>query len=442
MAVQPRRRSRGTSYTIVSRVAIRSVLPAIRRSVTLLGLFIVDVAVLCLLFVVLGLVPIGLGILLVPTAVDATRWLAGTQRRLAGEWSGTVVPDPYRPRHEHESGVLRESQWLVTDIATWRDVAWVGMDIVVGLLLALAPISLLGYALWGLLIPFLWGPVISHWENSWYLFVQLHGGAALALPVVLGLALLALVPLVSLRALDLHSRYIAWALGPTERTRLANQVRHLSRTRQETLDSSAAELRRIERDLHDGAQSRLVAMGMKLGAAQRLLETNPEAATALLAEAKDASAKALHELRDLVRGIHPPVLADRGLSDAVRALAADCPLSVSVTSSLVGRCAPAVESAAYFAVSELLSNAVKHSGAARIEINFANNDDCLTIRILDDGHGGADPGRGSGLRGIERRLAAFDGTLTVDSPMGGPTRADIVLPMGRFTPSAPVERTS
>ena len=153
---------------------------------------------------------------------------------------------------------------------------------------------------------------------------------------------------------------------------------------------------------------------MTLSAAQAVLRSDPEMAETLLAEAKDTSAKALSELRDLVRGIHPPVLADRGLGDAVRALAQDCPLPVRVGVSIPERCGPAIESAAYFAVSELLANAVKHAGASHVTIDLRVVDGELRIRVDDDGVGGADPDSGSGLRGIERRLAAFDGGVNQD----------------------------
>ena len=191
---------------------------------------------------------------------------------------------------------------------------------------------------------------------------------------------------------------------------------YLAQTRQESLDTGAAELRRIERDLHDGAQARLVAMGLTLDAAGRLIDTDPAAARSLLIEARDASAKALAELRDLVRGVHPPVLADRGLADAVRALALDSPVRARVTGSLDGRPPAPVESAAYFAVSELLANVAKHAGAESADIDLRHSLGALRISVRDDGDGGADPGRGTGLRGVERRIAAFDGVLAISSP--------------------------
>ena len=217
-------------------------------------------------------------------------------------------------------------------------------------------------------------------------------------------------------------------LAPPGKAELALRVRHLSQTRSEALDTGAAEIRRIERDLHDGAQARLVAMGMTLDAAGQIIDTNPDAARALLAEARDSSVKALAELRALVRGIHPPVLADRGLTDAVQALTLDTPMRIHLASDLYGRPPAPVESAAYFAVSELLANVSKHAEARETWIDIRHTDGMLRIGVTDNGHGGADPARGSGLRGIERRLAAFDGILAISSPPGGPTAVTMEIP--------------
>jgi signal transduction histidine kinase len=205
-------------------------------------------------------------------------------------------------------------------------------------------------------------------------------------------------------------------------------VSHLTVTRNDAVDAQAAELRRIERDLHDGAQARLVAMGMNLNAAAQLMAKDPEQARAMLLEARDASATALRELRDLVRGIHPPVLSDRGLGDAVRALGLDSALAVEVCVELPGRLDPPVESAAYFTVAEALTNAAKHSGGRQVWIDIRHSDGRLLMVVQDDGVGGADPAKGSGLRGLERRLATFDGILALNSPAGGPTVLTVELP--------------
>jgi signal transduction histidine kinase len=228
-----------------------------------------------------------------------------------------------------------------------------------------------------------------------------------------------------LRAYGYLARSVLARPGTAE---LNRRISHLAQTRSETIDASAAEIRRIERDLHDGAQARLVAIGMALDAAGQLMESQPETARALLMDARENSAKALAEIRGLVRGIHPPVLADRGLPDAVRALALDTPQAVSVHSDLAGRLPAPVESAVYFAVSELLANVAKHADARQARVDIRHDDGTLVITVADDGHGGADPDAGTGLRGVSRRLAAFDGELTIDSPPGGPTRISLELP--------------
>ncbi|HEV2243207.1 MAG TPA: histidine kinase [Streptosporangiaceae bacterium] len=232
---------------------------------------------------------------------------------------------------------------------------------------------------------------------------------------------------------------------------LAGRVEQLTQTRAEAVDSAGAELRRVERDLHDGAQARLVALGMSLRAAERMVESSPQAALALLAEAREASSRALTELRDLVRGIYPPVLADRGLGDAVRALVLDTPVRAATDIDLPGRLDPPVESACYFAVAEALANAVKHSGARLVQIRIrhsagragsrprARTGRCpgtLRITVTDDGIGGADPARGTGLQGVERRLATFDGILAVSSPPGGPTMIIMEVPCNLSAPVA------
>jgi len=209
---------------------------------------------------------------------------------------------------------------------------------------------------------------------------------------------------------------------------LLNRVRRLTVTRVDAVDTAAAELRRIERDLHDGMQARLVALGISLRATERLIRTNPDAAVALVAETRENSARALADLRALVRGINPPVLAERGLGDAIRALALDCPVLATAEVDLPRRLPPPAEAAAYFAVAEALANAAKHAGAHNVHIRAAQAVGALRIEVTDDGAGGADPSRGTGLRGVERRLGTVDGVLAVSSPPGGPTIVVIEVP--------------
>ena len=391
---------------------------ALGRCLLLLALWPVSIALYIAIWITIDLIPLGIGILLVPVAVKALRSLAEWKRRMAHQWSGIRVEPGFRGRFD-------EAVRLVKDPGTWRDVAWLLMDLCVSPMLALFSMATVIGGLLGLAMPIIWEPFAKNWsDGSFYLFVPVNETTAPFMPIP-GLLILLTGLLLAPWWVKLHSRFVRWALGPTKRTRIAA----LSQTRRETRDSSAAELRRIERDLHDGTQARLVAMGMTINTAQAMMRSNPEAAEALLTEAKNASATALGELRDLVRGIHPPVLADRGLGDAVRALAADCAIPAEVNVEIPERVGPALESAAYFAVSELLGNVVKHSGANRVDIDLRVENDELRISVTDDGRGGANPETGTGLRGIERRLAAFDGLLAIQSPIGGPTSAHITLPV-------------
>jgi signal transduction histidine kinase len=234
------------------------------------------------------------------------------------------------------------------------------------------------------------------------------------------------------RTLGAHTR--ALLVPPGRDLELEGRVQRLTETRSLAVDHAATELRRIERDLHDGAQARLIALGMNLRAVERMLPARPEAALALVAEARETSLRALSDLRDLVRGICPPVLADRGLGHAVRALALDTPFPVDLDIDLPGRLATPVESACYFAVAEALANAVRHSGARRVHIRMQHTAGLLQVQVADDGAGGADPARGTGLRGVEQRLAAFDGILAVSSPPGGPTMIAMEVPCALSSP--------
>jgi signal transduction histidine kinase len=211
--------------------------------------------------------------------------------------------------------------------------------------------------------------------------------------------------------------------------RTHHRIEVLEATRAGAVDVQETELRRIERDLHDGAQARLVAVGMSLGMAEQSLDTDPAAVRGLLAEARLGAAEALAELRDLARGIHPPILTDRGLGAALDALVARSPIEISLAVDVPERPVPAVETAAYFTVSEALANAIKHGRASRVEIRVHTHGNTLHAEVTDDGHGGADP-VGRGLSGLRQRLAALDGTLSVSSPKGGPTIVSAEIPCG------------
>jgi signal transduction histidine kinase len=230
-------------------------------------------------------------------------------------------------------------------------------------------------------------------------------------------------------AIALGAHAAALLLRARDREALTERISTLETSRAGAVDVQEAELRRIERDLHDGAQARLVALGMSLGMAEQKLASDPEAARALLAEARSGAGDALRELRDLARGIHPPVLADRGLDAAIHALAAASPITVSVSVDTPERPKPPVESAAYFVVAESLANAGKHARATHVDVRITRVGDVLNVTVTDNGVGGADPS-GGGLSGLARRVDALDGALTVVSPPGGPTTIRAEMPCG------------
>jgi signal transduction histidine kinase len=358
------------------------------------------------LVIMVSLIP-----LVIPPLLTLIRRAVAEERALVRRWTGIPVPDSYRPYPGRGSRL----RWLANDPATWQDLGWIVVNATAGAILLLVPGLLAAagalYALPGA------GGLLGVPAGEQEPFrVLLAGGL-----VIIGLW--AAPP--ALRRYGHLTRSILARHGTAE---LNRRITHLAQTRTETIDASAAEIRRIERDLHDGAQARLVAIGMALDAAGHLMESQPRVALGLLNDARDNSAKALAEIRGLVRGIHPPVLADRGLADAVRALALDTPLPITVTSELARRLPAPLESAAYLAVSELLANVVKHADARQAHVDMRHDGEALTITVADDGHGGVNPAAGTGLLGVERRLAAFDGALFIASPPGGPTTITMELP--------------
>jgi signal transduction histidine kinase len=422
------------------RAGINGCLTATGRGAALYLLAFPAIAVSTAVTVAISMMGIGIGFALVPPAVIAMRKVAERRRHLALAWQGIEIPSPYRPEpaqwREGIAGKVQRCLWALSDPATWRDLAWSITDPIVGGALALLPLALVFEGIYGIVLTALWHPLTGIGFRDWYLFVHVtpaNAGYAWTTSVI-GAALIVTGIACAPALLRANARWTRRLLAPSAAAAMTWRVQHLTETRAEAVDTNAAELRRIERDLHDGAQSRLVAMGMSLNAAARLLERDPQAARSLLLEARDSSAKALNELRDLVRGIHPPVLADRGLVDAVRALALDSALAVEVTADPVGRLAAPLEAAAYFAIAEVLTNAAKHAKAERVRIEIRHGDGLLRVAVADDGIGGANLSAGTGLRGVERRLATFDGTIAVSSPPGGPTVVTMELPCASSSP--------
>ena len=381
------------------------------------------------LLVPLALLLLTLGLWLLPRSLAALRTHASgllsglRQRMLENRWGILLIPVALLGLT-----VFGVQPWTVAAVlaSAVTAVRWpvIAADLV--------PVALTAFAVRGFMIAASW-PSLPGLQRPGLLYgffvvttretAMLAGAEASAFLVVAAW----LVP----RTIGAHARA---ALVPGRDLELEGRVQRLTETRELAVDAAATELRRIERDLHDGAQARLVALGMNLRAVERMLPGRPEAALALVAEARETSLRALNDLRDLVRGICPPVLADRGLGHAVRALALDTPFPVNLDIDLPGRLAAPVETACYFAVAEALANAVRHSGARRVHIRIQHAGGLLRIQVADDGAGGADPARGTGLRGVEQRLAAFDGILAVSSPPGGPTMIAMEVPCALSSP--------
>ncbi|MGW3656598.1 sensor histidine kinase [Streptomyces sp. NPDC005151] len=398
---------------------------AIRRSwdasrYLFIGVPVALLAYLCafLVVAVLMFAVLIIGLPALPEAATLLRRFADFERRRSAARLGV----PFRPAQylPLDGGELSERvRRVLTDPATWRDALWLPVQALIGnglayLTLILWPIGLLvdGAALsvvhaldrrtadeYGIPLPERQG-----WVLRWH-------------PVLA----------------DLAASWSRSLLTSSHSAELADRIAQLTESRAGAVEAHGAELRRIERDLHDGAQARIVALSMRIGLAKQLLDRDPAAARLRLDEAQDGAEAALAELRHVVRGIHPPVLTDRGLAGAVRALAAD--VAVPVTADLDGvedgrRLPAAIEAAAYFVVAEALTNISKHSGATAATVRIGRGPDTLRVVIGDDGHGGADERAGSGLVGIRRRVAALDGTTRISSPTGGPTDIEVELPCG------------
>lgn len=268
----------------------------------------------------------------------------------------------------------------------------------------------------------------ARWRDVLYAFFAVTLGFAIGLACVIGFFIFPVGYFVSPWLLRTWATLTRNIIGPTGEQALQERIGQLQESRSESLDHSAAELRRIERDLHDGAQAQLVALGMRLGLAEELLTKDPNAAATLITEARMSSQSALQDIRSLVRGIHPPVLADRGLPGGIEALSLQHPRTVDLDIRLNGRPPASIESAVYFAVAEALTNIAKHAAAEHTWVTAWHDGAFLTVLVGDDGVGGADFTTGGGLAGLRRRIEAFDGSITVGSPIGGPTVVTITVP--------------
>ncbi|MEV7549302.1 sensor domain-containing protein [Amycolatopsis sp. NPDC089917] len=367
-----------------------------------------------MLFVLL-MCPFGVGIPALPIALRLIRRPVGFERRRAAGLLNESIPEPYRSGNP------------VTDPASRRDLGWLVFHGATGFLFGILAIGLPLGGLRQIVTAFVWQTVPGGMESSLGFVVTSWPLAGLSLISGVGLiALTFLAPKVARWQASVARKLLSPAPGVV----LTDRVVELAASRAAALEAHGAELRRLERDLHDGTQARIAAVVLQLGIADSIFEQNPQKARELLGKAQDTATGALAELRTVVRSIYPPLLTDRGLDGAVTALADRCPVPCTVDIRSDDRRPAAVEAAAYFVVAEMLTNVTKHSGAEHAWVTLDGAADTLLIEIRDDGHGGADESGGSGLSGIRKRAEAFDGTLKLTSPQGGPTVLKVELPCG------------
>jgi signal transduction histidine kinase len=382
------------------------------------------VLLLVLSSLALSFTVVGALVVLGGTLIGARR-LGRAERTRAEVLLGLAIADPHLPT---------EGKWWQRVVAratrseTWREVAYLVLLGPIGLLGALLVLAAWTGAAVLLLLP-LYNPMLANGgAHLFNLIIDTVPETALLGAAGVGLALAA--PWIARAVAGAEGRLASGLLGPSERAALVNRVDELRARREQLVDVVEAERRRIERDLHDGAQQRLVALAMNLGMAKEKFDKDPEAARALVQEAHAEAKLAMVELRNLARGIHPAVLSDRGLDAALSSLAGRAPVPVAVNVSVPERPPPAIETIAYFVVAEALTNIARHAGASRAAVSVARQNGHLKVEITDNGIGGADAGRGTGLAGLVDRVTSVDGTLHINSPAGGPTILTVELPCG------------
>jgi signal transduction histidine kinase len=370
--------------------------------------------------VCLALITVGLPILAL--ALILSHWGANAERERATLVLRAPIPRP-RPAARPDGRLAR---WVapLRERRTWRDL---------GYMLLLGPVGIIAgtiaIGLWSAAFAALLAPAFASSAPAGSALDQLTSAELIA--VAVGSIPVAALAAIVTRALAAGCAALAESLlAGDDRAELEQRISSLEATRLGAVDSADARLRRIERDLHDGAQHRLAFIAMELGRARAKLATDPEAVDALLAGAHDESKVAMRELRDVVRGIHPSVLSDRGLDAALSGLAERASVPVEIRGGCSERLTPAVETAAYYVVAETLTNVGRHSGATSAQVELRRDGDELLVTIRDDGHGGARRVPGSGLEGLAQRVEALDGSLEVDSPEGGPTTITARLPCG------------
>ncbi|MFF2844855.1 sensor histidine kinase [Streptomyces sp. NPDC058001] len=378
-----------------------------------------------------GLLVTFLGIPVLAAALAGARGFGAMERLRARALLGVELADPV-PLRVKKNGPVAWMGAVFKSGTSWRNLLfmvlhfpWAVFTFSVAVTFWTTGWTLLTYPLWQWTLPMYGGQGGIQLYGDEDHSVYLDNPFEITVTALLGLLVTLATPWI-IRALTTVDRLMVHGLlGPS---RLATRVVELESDRGVVVDTAAADLRRIERDLHDGAQARLVSLAMDLGLAKEKLTEDPEAAARMVDEAHGEVKTALQELRDLARGIHPAVLTDRGLDAALSSVASRCTVPVQVEVDLPARPAPAIEGIAYFTVSELLQNISKHSRASRATVDVWRVENRLMLQVTDNGLGGADVSQGSGLAGLAERLDAVDGILVVDSPPAGPTRITAELP--------------
>ncbi|MGW2815339.1 sensor histidine kinase [Streptomyces sp. NPDC001415] len=377
-----------------------------------------------------GLLVTFIGIPLMAVALMGCRAFGVMERARARLLLGVEIAEPQPVRSR--GGLMSWIGGVLKSGVSWRHLLysvlhfpWALFAFCTTLPIWLTGWALFTYPVWQWVFPMYGGQAGLQLYGDGHHNVYLDSPGRIALTSLVGLLITLAVPWL-IRGFAMMDRVmVIGLLGPS---RLEERVTELESDRGVVVDTSAADLRRIERDLHDGAQARLVALAMDLGLAKEKLTEDPKTAAKMVDEAHGEVKVALQELRDLARGIHPAVLTDRGLDAALSSVASRCTVPVQVEVDLPARPVPAIEGIAYYTVSELLQNVSKHSGASRASVDVWRAGDRLMLQVGDNGRGGADATAGSGLAGLAERLDAVDGILVVDSPRGGPTTITAELP--------------
>ncbi|HEX5148468.1 MAG TPA: sensor domain-containing protein [Candidatus Limnocylindrales bacterium] len=383
----------------------------------------------------------GIGVLFIVMGIEGSRLVARLERRRVtfGD-PNRLIAHPYRPLRGSLADLIRAE---FADESRWRDVLYVVVNFPLAVIEFFVVASLWTIALWLLTMPLWYDAVPGATLPGFLDWLSGHSAAAVVIRPLAGAALLPVAASVSQLVMALHRALVAGLLCTSESRELRRQVETLKESRSAVLDVEASELRRIERDLHDGAQQRLVMLTIDLGLASEKLDSDPAAARKLVLEGQEQARQALAELRDLVRGIAPSILLDRGLVPALSSIAGRGPVPTVVRSDLVDseRLPPAVERAAYFVVAEALANVAKHSRAEHCEVRCRRESSRLVVEVWDDGVGGAKVDPGGGLAGLAGRVAGVDGTFTVTTPSGGGTLVRAELPVATWAAPGPPEPT-